>query len=115
MDQQQLGKLMRIGGAAATVGVVASVHAAAEHMPLGQVMAVRAMLSGVLILIYGLMFTAIRADREGLASFAATMLVKQSHFRNTKPCHAKKTHFISTWLHPGRVEKNAHVDRGSRV
>lgn len=56
MDSEQAGKLMRIGGAAATVGVVSCVHAAAETMPLGQIMAMRAMISGVLILVYGLAF-----------------------------------------------------------
>ncbi|WP_299673087.1 DMT family transporter [uncultured Roseobacter sp.] len=57
MQQEQLGKLLRIGGAAATVGVVACVHAAADLMPLGQIMAMRAAISGVLILIYGLLVT----------------------------------------------------------
>jgi len=54
MEQEQLGKLLRIGGAAATVGVVSCVHAAAELMPLGQIMAFRAIISGLLILLYGL-------------------------------------------------------------
>ena len=54
MDQEQIGKLFRIGGAAATVGVGSCVHAAAELMPLGQIMAMRAFISGVLILIFGL-------------------------------------------------------------
>ena len=61
MDQEQVAKVLRIGGAAATVGVVASVHAAAELMPLGQIMALRALLSCVLILGYGLAFKP-RAD-----------------------------------------------------
>ncbi|WP_299693525.1 DMT family transporter [uncultured Tateyamaria sp.] len=56
MEQEQIGKLLRIGGAAATVGVVSCVHAAAELMPLGQIMAFRAMISGLLILLYGLCF-----------------------------------------------------------
>ncbi|MEM9496455.1 MAG: DMT family transporter [Pseudomonadota bacterium] len=54
MDQEQIGKLFRIGGAAATVGVATCVHAAAELMPLGQIMAMRALFSGILIVIYGL-------------------------------------------------------------
>ena len=54
MDNEQLGKLFRIGGAAATVGVASCVHAAAELLPLGQIMAFRAVVSGVLILLYGL-------------------------------------------------------------
>lgn len=61
MDQEQVGKLLRIGGAAATVGVASCVHAAAELMPLGQIMAVRAFVSGILILVYGITFKA-RAD-----------------------------------------------------
>ena len=61
MDQEQIGKLYRIGGAAATVGVVSCVHAAAKEMPLGQIMALRAVLSGLLILAYGLAFKP-RAD-----------------------------------------------------
>ncbi len=56
MDQVQIGKLMRIGGAAATVGLAACVHAAAKEMPLGQIMALRASISGVLILAYALAF-----------------------------------------------------------
>jgi len=56
MEQEQLGKLLRISGAAATVGVVSCVHAAAEFMPLGQIMAFRAIISGFLILLYGLCF-----------------------------------------------------------
>lgn len=56
VEQEQIGKLFRIGGAAATVGVASCVHAAAELMPLGQIMAFRALISGVLILIYGLSF-----------------------------------------------------------
>ncbi len=56
MEPEQLGKLLRIGGAAATVGVVSCVHAAAELMPLGQIMAFRALISGILILLYGLTF-----------------------------------------------------------
>ena len=52
---------MRIGGAAATVGVVSCVHAAAKDMPLGQIMALRAFVSGVLILLYGLLFK-LRSD-----------------------------------------------------
>ena len=61
MDQEQIGKLFRIGGAAATVGVASCVHAAAELMPLGQIMAFRALISGVFILLYGLAFKP-RAD-----------------------------------------------------
>lgn len=56
MDQEQIGKLFRIGGAAATVGVASCVHAAVELMPLGQIMAFRALISGVIILLYGLSF-----------------------------------------------------------
>ena len=56
MQQEQIAKLLRIGGAAATVGVVACVHAAADLMPMGQLMATRAGISGVLILSYGLLF-----------------------------------------------------------
>ena len=56
MHQELVGKILRIGGAAATVGVVACVHASAEFMPLGQIMTLRALVSGVLILIYGLAF-----------------------------------------------------------
>lgn len=55
LEQEQIGKLFWIGGAAATVGVASCVHAAAELMPLGQIMAYRAIISGVLILIYGLL------------------------------------------------------------
>ena len=55
LEQEQIGKLFWIGGAAATVGVASCVHAAAELMPLGQIMTFRAMISGVLILIYGLL------------------------------------------------------------
>ncbi len=54
MQQDHVAKLLRIGGAAATVGVVTCVHAAAETVPLGQLMALRATISGILILIYGL-------------------------------------------------------------
>lgn len=61
MEQEQIGKLFRIGGAAATVGVAACVHAAADLMPLGQIMAFRALISGLLILLYGLRFKP-RAD-----------------------------------------------------
>lgn len=61
MDQEQIGKLFRVGGAAATVGVASCVHAAAELMPLGQIMAFRALISGLLILLYGLSFKP-RAD-----------------------------------------------------
>ncbi len=61
MDQEQVGKFLRIGGAAATVGVASSVHAASELMPLGQIMAFRALISGLLILLYGLTFKP-RAD-----------------------------------------------------
>ncbi|MEM7722524.1 MAG: DMT family transporter [Pseudomonadota bacterium] len=43
-----------MSGAAATVGVGACVHAAAETVPLGQIMATRAGVSMVLIVIYGL-------------------------------------------------------------
>ncbi|WP_415922699.1 DMT family transporter [Tateyamaria sp. SN6-1] len=56
MDQEYIGKLFRIGGAAATVGLAACVHAAADLVPLGQIMAFRALISGVLILAYGLIF-----------------------------------------------------------
>ena len=56
MQTEQIGKLLRVGGAAATVGVITCVHAAAEQMPLGQIMAGRAAVSGVLILIYGMIF-----------------------------------------------------------
>lgn len=56
MDQEQIGKLFRIGGAAATVGVASCVHAAVKLMPLGQIMAFRALISGVIILLYGLSF-----------------------------------------------------------
>lgn len=56
MQQETVAKLLRIAGAAATVGVATCVHAAAELMPLGQLMALRAAISGVLILIYGLLF-----------------------------------------------------------
>ncbi|MGR3502707.1 DMT family transporter [Pseudaestuariivita sp.] len=45
--------MCRIGGAAATVGVGACVHTAAELMPLGQIMAFRALISGALIVLYG--------------------------------------------------------------
>lgn len=61
MQQEQIGMLLRVGGAAATVGVVACVHAAAKHMPLGQIMTLRAAVSGVLILAYGVA-VADRAD-----------------------------------------------------
>ncbi|MEO0390047.1 MAG: DMT family transporter [Pseudomonadota bacterium] len=54
MTQEQIGKLFRIGGAAATVGVAACVHAAAKELPLAQIMAVRAGISGVIILAWGL-------------------------------------------------------------
>ena len=47
---------MRVAGAAATVGVVGCVHAAAKLMPLGQLMTMRALVSGILILAYGLLF-----------------------------------------------------------
>jgi len=55
MTQDLTAKLLRIAGAAATVGLAACVHAAAESVPLGQIMAVRAGLSMVLILAYGLL------------------------------------------------------------
>lgn len=61
MDQERIGKLFRIGGAAATVGVASCVHAAVELVPLGQIMAFRALISGVIILLYGLTFKP-RAD-----------------------------------------------------
>jgi drug/metabolite transporter (DMT)-like permease len=83
MDQEQIGKLFRVGGAAATVGVASCVHAAAELMPLGQIMAFRALISGLLILFFGLSFKP-RADllpkrwrphliRGALACFAMTL------------------------------------------
>jgi drug/metabolite transporter (DMT)-like permease len=56
MTREQVGKLLRLGGAAATVGVVACVHAASDHMPLGQIMALRACVSGLLIVTYALAF-----------------------------------------------------------
>ena len=55
MDQVQFAKLLRVFGAAATVGVVSCVHAAAQLMPLGQLMTMRALISGLLILAYGLL------------------------------------------------------------
>lgn len=55
MQPEQVAKLLRIGGAAATVGVVTSVHAAADLLPLGQFMALRATISGGLILAYGVL------------------------------------------------------------
>jgi drug/metabolite transporter (DMT)-like permease len=55
MTQEFVGKLFRIAGAAATVGLAACVHAAAEHVPLGQIMAMRAGISMILILAYGLL------------------------------------------------------------
>jgi drug/metabolite transporter (DMT)-like permease len=55
MTEEFIGKLFRIAAAAATVGLAACVHAAAETVPLGQIMAMRAGISMVLILIYGLM------------------------------------------------------------
>ena len=58
MDQEQIGKLFRIGGAAATVGVLACVHELAKTMPLGQIMAARAAISCVLLVAYGLLFRA---------------------------------------------------------
>lgn len=54
MEPVQLAKLLRIGGAAATVGVVTCVHAAADLMPMGQLMALRVAVSGGLILCYGM-------------------------------------------------------------
>lgn len=54
MTEEQIGKLFRIGGAAATVGLASCVHALAELLPLGQIMAFRALISGLLILAYGL-------------------------------------------------------------
>ena len=56
LDQIQFAKLLRVIGAAATVGVVSCVHAAAQLMPLGQLMTMRALISGLLILGYGLLF-----------------------------------------------------------
>ena len=56
MDQEQVAKIMRIAGGAATVGVVGCVHAAAKLMPLGQLMTMRALISGILILAYALLF-----------------------------------------------------------
>ncbi len=56
MDQEQIGKILWIGGAAATVGLASCVHAAAEYMPLGQIIAFRALISGLLILAFGLCF-----------------------------------------------------------
>ncbi len=55
MTQEFVGKLFRIFGAAATVGLAACVHAAAETVPLGQIMAMRAGISMVLIVAYGLL------------------------------------------------------------
>ncbi len=55
MSQETLAKLLRIAGAAFTVGLAAAVHRAAEDVPLGQIMAVRAGLSMLLILAYGLL------------------------------------------------------------
>jgi hypothetical protein len=54
MTQEFVGKLFRIAGAAATVGLAACVHAAAETVPLTQIMALRAGISMLLILAYGL-------------------------------------------------------------
>lgn len=56
MEQEQVAKIMRIAGGAATVGVVGCVHAAAKLMPLGQLMTMRALISGILILAYALLF-----------------------------------------------------------
>jgi drug/metabolite transporter (DMT)-like permease len=49
------GQAFRIAGAAATVGLAACVHAAAETVPLTQIMALRAGISMLLILVYGLL------------------------------------------------------------
>ncbi|MCU4651654.1 DMT family transporter [Roseibacterium sp. SDUM158016] len=54
MTSDLAGKLFRIAAAAATVGLAACVHAAAETVPLGQIMAMRAGISMLLILAYGL-------------------------------------------------------------
>lgn len=56
MDQEQSGKLLRMGSAAATVGLASCVHALAELLPLGQIMASRALISCLIILRYGLAF-----------------------------------------------------------
>jgi drug/metabolite transporter (DMT)-like permease len=55
MTQEFAGKLFRIAGAAATVGLAACVHAAAESVPITQIMAMRAGISMVLILAYGVL------------------------------------------------------------
>ncbi len=55
MSQERTAKFFRIGGAAAVVALGACVHGAAETLPLGQIMAGRAGISLILILIYGLL------------------------------------------------------------
>ncbi len=55
MSQEFIAKIFRMSGAAATVGLGACVHAVADAVPLGQIMAVRAGLSMLLILAYGLL------------------------------------------------------------
>lgn len=60
MTEEFVGKLFRVSGAAATVGLAACVHAAAESVPLGQIMALRAGISMVLILGYGVLAMPVR-------------------------------------------------------
>jgi drug/metabolite transporter (DMT)-like permease len=60
MTEEFVGKLFRICGAAATVGLGACVHVAAETVPLGQIMALRAGISMVLILVYGVLAVPVR-------------------------------------------------------
>ncbi|MEO0939161.1 MAG: DMT family transporter [Pseudomonadota bacterium] len=52
MDSEQIGKLIRVGAAAATVGVASCVHAAAKELPIGQIMFFRALVAGLLIAIW---------------------------------------------------------------
>ena len=103
MQPEQVAKLLRIGGAAATVGVVTSVHAAADLLPLGQFMALRAAISGVLILAYGLLVTG-RTDllpnrwtahlfRGGLACIA--MLLSYIAFARLPVAQAQTLMFLA--------------------
>ena len=55
MSPETTAKIFRMAGAAATVGLGACVHAAAETVPLGQIMAVRAGLSMCLIVVYAVL------------------------------------------------------------
>lgn len=103
MQPEQVAKLLRIGGAAATVGVVTSVHAAADLLPLGRFMALRAAISGVLILAYGLLVTG-RTDllpnrwtahlfRGGLACIA--MLLSYISFARLPVAQAQTLMFLA--------------------